>query len=75
MDLRDYQQDAIEALRASLASGKKRPVVQMPTGAGKTICAAEIVRMARLKGNSVIFTVPAIRPLIDLRPMESMKSA
>jgi DNA repair protein RadD len=64
MDLRDYQQDAIEALRASLASGKKRPVVQMPTGAGKTICAAEIVRMARLKGNSVIFTVPAIS-LVD----------
>lgn len=64
MELRDYQLEAIEALRRSLANGKKRPVVQMPTGAGKTICAAKIVRMAREKGNSVLFTVPAIS-LVD----------
>lgn len=62
--LRDYQTDAIVKLRKSLSSGNKRPVVQMPTGAGKTIAAAEIVRMAREKGKRVLFCVPALS-LID----------
>lgn len=62
--LRDYQTDTIAKLRQSLGSGKRRPVVQAPTGAGKTIMAAAIVRMAREKGKRVIFCVPAIS-LID----------
>jgi len=63
-DLRDYQRETIAKLRQSLASGKRKPVVQAPTGAGKTIMAAAIVRMAREKGKRVIFCVPAIS-LID----------
>jgi hypothetical protein len=62
--LRDYQTDAIAKLRHSLSTGHKRPVVQMPTGAGKTIAAAEIVRLAISKCNRVLFCVPAIS-LID----------
>jgi len=62
--LRDYQTDAIAKLRKSLSSGHKRPVVQMPTGAGKTIAAAEIVRMALDKGNRILFCVPSLS-LID----------
>lgn len=62
--LRQYQTDAIAKLRKSLSTGHKRPVVQMPTGAGKTIAAAEIVRMARDKGNRILFCVPSIS-LID----------
>jgi superfamily II DNA or RNA helicase len=64
MELRDYQKSTIDKLRQSLGAGKKRPVVQAPTGAGKTVIAAAIVRMARERGKSVIFTVPAIS-LID----------
>jgi len=64
MELRDYQTDAIEKLRLSFRWGKMRPVVQMPTGAGKTIVAANIVRMALDKGKRVLFCVPAIS-LID----------
>ena len=64
MLLRDYQTDIIAKLRHSLAAGHKRPVIQAPTGSGKTIIAASIVRMARAKGNRVMFCVPAIE-LID----------
>ena len=58
--LRDYQQGAIDALREALAAGYKRPVMQAPTGAGKTVIAAALVNMAREKGKRVIFSVPAI---------------
>ena len=33
--LRDYQLDALDALEASLARGR-RPILALPTGAGKT---------------------------------------
>lgn len=58
--LRDYQEAAIRNLRSSLRSGKRRPVLQMPTGAGKTATAGAIINMARDKGHNVIFCVPAI---------------
>jgi len=62
--LRDYQAQAIAAVRDSLARGHKRPVMMLPTGAGKTRIAAEIVRLARANGRRVMFVVPAIS-LID----------
>lgn len=64
MKLRDYQETAIEKLRLSLGRGKRRPVIQAPTGAGKTVIAAAIVNMARQKDKKVIFAVPALS-LID----------
>ena len=60
MLLRDYQTDAIDKLRESLRSGKRRPVIQAPTGAGKTVIAAAIIEMARAKGKRVLFCVPAL---------------
>ncbi len=62
--LREHQLRAIGMLRQSLRSGAKRAVVAMPTGAGKTRTAAEIVNGALAKGNRVAFTVPAIS-LVD----------
>jgi len=64
MILRGYQRDAIERLRESLASGHSRPVLQLATGSGKTVIAAEIIKMALGKGRRVIFTAPALS-LID----------
>lgn len=62
--LRDYQERAIHDLRAALRSGSKRPVLQLPTGAGKTRLAGEIIRMATEKGNRAMFVVPAVS-LVD----------
>jgi len=63
-ELRDYQDTAIFKLRQSLGAGKKRPVVQMPTGAGKTVVAAEIINMALAKGKKIMFCVSSLS-LID----------
>jgi DNA repair protein RadD len=62
--LRDYQAKAIEDIRASLKAGNKRPVLQLPVGAGKTRVAAEIINLALSKRKRAIFTVPRIA-LVD----------
>ena len=58
--LRDYQANSINLVRGSLASGKKHPMLQLSTGAGKTLIAANIVKSARAKNKRVIFVVPAL---------------
>ena len=62
--LHDHQKQAISRLREALRSGSRRPMLQAPTGSGKTQIAAAIVEMARDKGNRAVFTVPA-KELID----------
>ncbi|MBL4767879.1 MAG: DEAD/DEAH box helicase family protein, partial [Rhodobacteraceae bacterium] len=62
--LRQHQVRAIDQIKYLLGKGLRRVVCQMPTGAGKTLTAAKIIESALSKGNSVIFTAPAIS-LID----------
>jgi superfamily II DNA or RNA helicase len=62
--LRPHQERAIAQLRRSLASGHKRPMLQAPTGFGKTLTAAHIVAGALGKGKRVAFCVPRLT-LID----------
>jgi len=62
--MRPHQTEAISRLRKSFSAGKKRPILQLPTGAGKTVIAADIIRTSRDKGNKVLFIVDAIS-LID----------
>mgnify|MGYP006267023245 CR=1 FL=1 len=64
MKLREYQTKAIDLLRQSLGSGNRRVVMQLPTGAGKTVIAAAIINMARKRDKRVIFAVPSLT-LID----------
>jgi DNA repair protein RadD len=59
-ELRPHQSQAIEMLRQSLGSGKRRPVLQAPTGFGKTRLAAALIEGALAKKKRVIFTVPAL---------------
>jgi DNA repair protein RadD len=63
-DLRPHQEKALDMLRESLRSGHNRPMIQAPTGFGKTRLAAEIVNGARRKGKRIAFLVPALS-LID----------
>lgn len=58
--LRLYQERSIEMLRESLAAGHRRPVLQLPTGAGKTRIAAAIIQLALAKGRRAIFVVPRL---------------
>jgi superfamily II DNA or RNA helicase len=59
-----YQTEAIDRVRQSIAEKRKRIILQLPTGAGKTIIASEIIRRGYERGKRWIFTCPAIE-LID----------
>lgn len=62
--LRPYQSECLENVRASIRGGVRRLVVQAATGAGKTKIAATIVEGALSKKGRVAFIVPAIA-LVD----------
>lgn len=53
MELRDYQNNAIRSIKDEFASGKKRVLLCMPTGAGKTIVFAEIAKRTIANGKKV----------------------
>ncbi|MGB4498571.1 MAG: DEAD/DEAH box helicase [Methylococcaceae bacterium] len=55
IELRPYQNGAINNLRASIGAGNKRVLLQAATGAGKTIIACEMIRLAMMKQKRVIF--------------------
>ncbi len=63
-ELRPHQAQAIELLRQSLGSGNRRPILQAPTGFGKTRLAAAVIEGALARNKRVIFTVPALS-LVD----------
>lgn len=55
MVLRDYQLTAISSLRELFKAGHRQILLVSPTGSGKTIIAAELVRLAVAKGSRVVF--------------------
>ena len=54
--LRDYQQDAISALQDIIRAGKKRPIMTLPTGAGKGRIIAAIAHSSLSKNRKVLIT-------------------
>lgn len=62
--LRPHQIRALDLLKQSLLAGHRRPMLQAPTGFGKTLLTAAIVDGALRKGKRVLFVVPAI-DLVD----------
>ena len=58
-----YQMDAINAVRDCYSSGKKSPLLVLPTGGGKTICFSYITQLTQNKGNKVLILVHRIELL------------
>lgn len=57
IQLRKYQRDLVRTVSEAFALRNRRLCVQVPTGGGKTIIAAEIVR--RLSSRRVLYIVPS----------------
>ena len=55
--LRPYQQETLNKIIGELASGKNKILVNLPTGAGKTVLATEFVRLCLNWNKSIIFCV------------------
>ena len=55
--LRPYQQAAVEAVRQSFRSGRRRPLLVSPTGSGKTVTFSYITASAAALGNSTLVLV------------------
>lgn len=56
-ELREYQTRAIADTRAAYASGARAVCLVCPTGSGKTVMSAEMIRLAITRGNRVLFLV------------------
>jgi superfamily II DNA or RNA helicase len=63
-ELRPYQSDALNEVRAAFGKGFKRVVLQLPCGGGKTQIAATMIRGAVDKGRKCLFVCDRIE-LID----------
>lgn len=57
LELRDYQSEAVDALRHGILNGNQRQVLCLPTGAGKTETAVGLIKLAVERGGKVIFVV------------------
>ncbi|MES2568090.1 MAG: DEAD/DEAH box helicase family protein [Bacteroidota bacterium] len=57
--LRDYQLNAIKAVQKAVSDGKKRFLLEMATGTGKTLTAAAIIKLFYRTGNArrILFLV------------------
>ena len=54
MQLRPYQQEAREAVQAEWAKGRKRTLLVLPTGCGKTIVFSKIIEDQVREGKRVL---------------------
>jgi superfamily II DNA or RNA helicase len=57
MQLRGYQDRAIDALRSVMQQGAKAPLLCLPTGGGKTVILATIAAQAAARGRHVLILV------------------
>lgn len=57
MQLRGYQDRAIDALRSAMQQGARAPLLCLPTGGGKTVILATIAAQAAARGRHVLILV------------------
>ena len=63
--LREYQTHAISLVRRAYLAGKRAVLLVLPTGAGKTATASELIRVAVGRGRRVIFLVHRREIVLD----------
>lgn len=64
VELRPYQARSIEEVRTLIRAGKRRIILCLPTGGGKTLTSGAIIVGSQLKGTKVLF-VAHRKELID----------
>lgn len=64
IELRPYQLDGVEKIRAAYRSGKRAPLYVAPTGSGKTVLFAYITKGAQTLGKKVLLLAHRVE-LID----------
>lgn len=64
INLRDYQEEALDKLRSGIRSGMKRQMLCSATGSGKTHIASALLNEARKRGSQVAFIADRIS-LVD----------
>jgi DNA repair protein RadD len=57
MELREYQTRAVEMLRETLKKGKRKPVMVLPTGGGKSIIFGQVISNIVENGKKVLWIV------------------
>jgi len=57
VDLRDYQQTAVDHVRDAYRSGARAPLLVLPTGGGKTVVFSHVAANAAGRGNTVLILV------------------
>ena len=57
MQLRDYQQTAVDDLRSAFGNGSRAPLLVLPTGGGKTFVFCYIASNAANRGNKTLILV------------------
>ncbi len=65
MILRDYQTRAIDLVRAEYRAGRKAVLLVLPTGAGKTATAAQLIAWAVARGRRCLFVVHRREIVLD----------
>jgi superfamily II DNA or RNA helicase len=70
--LHPYQHDVVAEFERKIAEGIRRIIIVAPTGAGKTIVAAEIIKRATAQHKKVLFL--AHRDELLVQPRDKLKS-
>ena len=65
MILRDYQTRAIDLVRAEYRRGRKSVLLVLPTGAGKTATASQLIAWAVARGRRCLFVVHRREIVLD----------
>jgi superfamily II DNA or RNA helicase len=72
MELRPYQDEVVDEFERKVAEGIRRIIIVAPTGAGKTVIAAEIIKRAAAKSQRVLFL--AHRDELLVQPRDKLKN-